>query len=185
MHTAPALVDGDVKIWECRAILRYICNKHKLEDFYPSDPAKRANIDCALDWNMGSMNPIGDVSQRVPQSWSRCTEMAACERPSGGRDADYSIHPLRPWIDPVGTKMYYPWLGYAPHCTDEEFKAAEERWTKELEPSVQSSCSPCPLDASNFLKNAALQLALLIKNGGPGPFIGGAQPCIADFAIIG
>lgn len=54
------MVDGECKIWECRAILRYIANKNKLEDFYPTDPAKRAYIDCALDWNMGSMNPVGE-----------------------------------------------------------------------------------------------------------------------------
>ena len=62
MHTAPAMVDGETKIWECRAILRYIANKNKLEDFYPTDPAKRAYIDCALDWNMSSMNPVGGSS---------------------------------------------------------------------------------------------------------------------------
>jgi len=56
------MVDGETKIWECRAILRYIANKNKLEDFYPTDPAKRAYIDCALDWNMGSMNPVGGSS---------------------------------------------------------------------------------------------------------------------------
>jgi len=41
--------------------------------------------------------------------------------------------------------MSYPWLGYAPHPTADEFKAAEEKWTKELAPSVCLPFLPSPL----------------------------------------
>lgn len=99
--------------------------------------------------------------------------------------------------------MSYPWLGYAPHPTADELKAAEEKWTKELGPSV--SLSPTLQPYCSLALHLALvisarenvlvrililllvtlfQLELFIKKSG-GPFVGGAKPSIADFAIIG
>lgn len=50
-HQVPTMVDGDVKIHESNAILRYLCNKHQLDSWYPTDPATRAVVDQWLDWN--------------------------------------------------------------------------------------------------------------------------------------
>jgi len=50
-HQVPTLVDGDVKIHESNAILRYLCHKHELTDWYPADPAARASVEQWLDWN--------------------------------------------------------------------------------------------------------------------------------------
>jgi len=44
-HQVPTLVDGDVKIHESNAILRYLCHKHELTDWYPAD------LEQWLDWN--------------------------------------------------------------------------------------------------------------------------------------
>ncbi len=49
-HQVPTLIDGGVKIHESNAILRYLCNKHELVDWYPADPAARASVDQWLDW---------------------------------------------------------------------------------------------------------------------------------------
>ncbi len=49
-HQVPTLIDGDVKIHESNAILRYLCHKHDLKDWYPDDPATRAVVDQWLDW---------------------------------------------------------------------------------------------------------------------------------------
>merc|ERR1712167_405569 len=57
MHTIPMLEDDDFCIWEGRTISRYICNKHKLESFYPTDAQKRGLCDVALDFQMGSVYP--------------------------------------------------------------------------------------------------------------------------------
>merc|ERR1711934_1220059 len=50
MHCIPALTDndGDVEIWECNAILRYLCNKHNCPE-YPTDLRLRAECDVMLD----------------------------------------------------------------------------------------------------------------------------------------
>jgi glutathione S-transferase len=50
-HQVPALVDGDLILTESNAMLRYLCSKHGLEDFYPSDLRARARTEQWLDWN--------------------------------------------------------------------------------------------------------------------------------------
>ncbi len=50
-HQVPTLIDGDIKLHESNAILRYLCLKHDLTDWYPSDLKTRATIEQWLDWN--------------------------------------------------------------------------------------------------------------------------------------
>jgi glutathione S-transferase len=49
-HQVPTLIDGDLKIHESNAILRYLCNQHRLESWYPSEVHSRAKVDQWLDW---------------------------------------------------------------------------------------------------------------------------------------
>ena len=56
-HQVPTLVDGDIKIAESNAILRYLCVKHGLDDWYPHDLAKRAAVEQWLDWNQCRLSP--------------------------------------------------------------------------------------------------------------------------------
>ena len=53
----PTLVDGDVKIHESNAILRYLCAKHRLHDWYPEDLLARAKVEQWLDWNQCRLSP--------------------------------------------------------------------------------------------------------------------------------
>ncbi len=50
-HKIPVLDDGDFRLTESNAILRYLCNKHKLTTWYPEDLQARAQVDQWLDWN--------------------------------------------------------------------------------------------------------------------------------------
>jgi glutathione S-transferase len=45
-------------LWESIAIMSYLCNKHGLERFYPSDPAKRAMIDSANCYLLATFYPL-------------------------------------------------------------------------------------------------------------------------------
>src|ERR1700761_5716757 len=50
-HSTPLIEADDLPkgaLWESCAIMQYLCNKHHLEGFYPSDPARRAMIDSAM-----------------------------------------------------------------------------------------------------------------------------------------
>lgn len=56
-HQVPTLVDGDIKIHESNAILRYLCLEHGRTDWYPAEPARRAAVEQWLDWNQCRFGP--------------------------------------------------------------------------------------------------------------------------------
>jgi glutathione S-transferase len=45
-------------IWESCAIMQYLCNKHGLEQFYPTDPGQRAMVDSAMFYLIGTFYPL-------------------------------------------------------------------------------------------------------------------------------
>jgi glutathione S-transferase len=45
-------------LWESCAIMQYLCNKHGLDRFYPTDPAERAMIDSAMFYLIGTLYPL-------------------------------------------------------------------------------------------------------------------------------
>jgi glutathione S-transferase len=45
-------------MWESCAIMQYLCNKHGLDDLYPADPAKRAMVDSAMFYLVGTLYPV-------------------------------------------------------------------------------------------------------------------------------
>ncbi len=45
-------------LWESCAIMQYLCNKHGLDHFYPTDPGERAMIDSAMFYLIGTMYPL-------------------------------------------------------------------------------------------------------------------------------
>src|SRR5262249_8861123 len=56
MIEEPGLPRGSM--WESCAIMAYLCNKHGLEGFYPSDPARRAIVDSAMFYVIGTLYPL-------------------------------------------------------------------------------------------------------------------------------
>ncbi len=45
-------------LWESCAIMQYLCNKHGLTEFYPTDPAQRAMVDSAMFYLIGTLYPL-------------------------------------------------------------------------------------------------------------------------------
>ena len=45
-------------LWESCAIMQYLCNKHGLERFYPTDPGRRAMVDSAMFYLIGTLYPL-------------------------------------------------------------------------------------------------------------------------------
>src|ERR671919_2407137 len=45
-------------LWESCAIMQYLCNKHGLDQFYPTDPAERAMTDSAMFYMIGTLYPL-------------------------------------------------------------------------------------------------------------------------------
>jgi glutathione S-transferase len=44
-------------MWESCAIMQYLCNKHHLDKFYPVEPEKRAMVDSAMFYIVGTLYP--------------------------------------------------------------------------------------------------------------------------------
>ena len=44
-------------VWESCAIMQYLCNKHDLDDFYPTAPEARAMVDSAMFYIIGTLYP--------------------------------------------------------------------------------------------------------------------------------
>ena len=44
-------------VWESCAIMQYLCNKHHLDQFYPTAPGARAMIDSAMFYTIGTLYP--------------------------------------------------------------------------------------------------------------------------------
>jgi glutathione S-transferase len=45
-------------LWESCAIMQYLCNKHGLDGFYPTDPGQRAMVDSAMFYLTGTLYPL-------------------------------------------------------------------------------------------------------------------------------
>jgi glutathione S-transferase len=60
-HLTPMLEEEGLPrgaLGESCAIMSYLCNKHGLEDFYPSDPGRRAMVDNAMFYLIGTVYPL-------------------------------------------------------------------------------------------------------------------------------
>jgi glutathione S-transferase len=60
-HLTPMVEDAGLprgSLWESCAIMQYLCNTHALEQFYPSDPARRAMIDSSMFYLIGTLYPL-------------------------------------------------------------------------------------------------------------------------------
>src|SRR4051812_30940592 len=45
-------------LWESCAIMQYLCNTHGLDRFYPVDPGRRAMVDSAMFYLIGTLYPL-------------------------------------------------------------------------------------------------------------------------------
>ena len=60
-HLTPMLEEEGLPrgtLWESCAIMAYLCNKHGLDRFYPTDPGERAMVDSANFYLIGTLYPL-------------------------------------------------------------------------------------------------------------------------------
>jgi glutathione S-transferase len=60
-HLTPMLEEEGLprgSLWESCAIMQYLCNKHDLSQFYPTDAAERAMVDSAMFYLIGTLYPL-------------------------------------------------------------------------------------------------------------------------------
>ncbi|MCO5162281.1 MAG: glutathione S-transferase family protein [Mesorhizobium sp.] len=129
-HLTPMLEEKGLPrraLWESCAIMQYLSNKHGLEKFYPSNPAKRAMIDSAMFYLVGTLYPYV----------ARAT---------------------------------YPALGFPQYPGEVGASDLEEGHKAAAQKAAQAAIAE-PLEVfHSFFRNGK-------------PFIGGAQPSIADIRL--
>jgi glutathione S-transferase len=60
-HLTPMLEEQGLprtSLWESCAIMQYLCNTRGLSQFYPEDPARRAMVDSAMFYLIGTLYPL-------------------------------------------------------------------------------------------------------------------------------
>jgi glutathione S-transferase len=60
-HLTPLLEEAGLprgSLWESCAIMQYLCNKHGLDQLYPTDPGERAMNDSAMFYLIGTFYPL-------------------------------------------------------------------------------------------------------------------------------
>ena len=60
-HLTPMLEEDGLprgSLWESCAIMQYLCNRHGLDRFYPTDPGERAMVDSAMFYLIGTLYPL-------------------------------------------------------------------------------------------------------------------------------
>ena len=60
-HLTPLLEEEGLprgSLWESCAIMQYLCNKHGLDQLYPTDPGERAMVDSAMFYLIGTLYPL-------------------------------------------------------------------------------------------------------------------------------
>jgi glutathione S-transferase len=60
-HLTPMLEEQGLPrqaLWESCAIMQYLCNKHGLNQFYPTEPGQRAMVDSAMFYLIGTFYPL-------------------------------------------------------------------------------------------------------------------------------
>src|SRR3954451_8840953 len=60
-HLTPTLEEEGLPrgiVGESCAIMAYLCNKHGLDELYPTDPAERAMVDNAMFYLIGTVYPL-------------------------------------------------------------------------------------------------------------------------------
>ncbi len=55
----PLLEDGEAVLWESNVIVRYLCAKYSLDDFYPAALPERFAAEQWMDWQQTTFNPAG------------------------------------------------------------------------------------------------------------------------------
>jgi glutathione S-transferase len=60
-HLTPMLEEAGLprgSLWESCAIMQYLCNRHGLDRFYPTDAGERAMVDSAMFYLIGTLYPV-------------------------------------------------------------------------------------------------------------------------------
>jgi glutathione S-transferase len=105
MGKIPALVDGDLVLWESNAIAIYLCELHGPTSFYPQSARVRADIARWLFWEATTFSKICDVftNENVRKPMLGIGE----PDPVKVKEGEDKFHPLAQLLETALTKNEY------------------------------------------------------------------------------
>lgn len=89
----PSMQDNDIQLHESNAILRYLCRKHQLDQWYPRDVAALANVEQWLDWNQCRLAPLMETIIMNRMFLGEQADLPAADR------AEIKLHALLPILE--------------------------------------------------------------------------------------
>jgi glutathione S-transferase len=89
-------------LWESCAIMQYLCNKHGLDRFYPTEAGRRAMVDSAMFYLIGTVYPLVARATYPTLSFPQYAgEVATCE----GADEEMKARAAREAADALALPL--------------------------------------------------------------------------------
>ena len=199
-HLTPMLEEEGLPqgaLGESCAIMQYLCNKHDLEQFYPKDPGRRAMIDNAMFYLIGTFYPLvtratypalgfgqypgevgtSDADDELKAKAQQDAEAALAEPLDvyrtfflAGKRAmvDNAMFYLIGTFYPLLTRATYPALGFPQYPGEVATSDADDAMKEKAQQDAEAALAE-PLEVYNSFFLAGQR------------FIGGDSPSIADF----
>src|SRR3954452_21470528 len=96
-------------LWESCAIMQYLCNKHGLEQFYPSDPGRRAMVDSAMFYLLATFYPLLARATYPALSFPQYAgEVATCPTATDEQKAEAQAEAREALAEPL--EVYRTWF---------------------------------------------------------------------------
>jgi glutathione S-transferase len=160
-------------LWESCAIMQYLCNKHGLDRFYPTDPGERAMVDSAMFYLIGTFYPLlaratypalgfgqypGEVATSDADDAMKATAQQDAQEALAGPLEVYRVFFLadRPFIggdSPSIADMRLAATLEFLHAIDYEFPAWTEEYMNRLEEALGDAYSEPVADVRGYVES--------------------------------
>jgi glutathione S-transferase len=151
-HLTPMIEDPDLPrgtLGESCAIMAYLSNKHGLEAFYPSDPGKRALVDNAMFYLIGTFYPLLARATYPALSFGQYPGEVATSEASDELKAQAQKDAEAALAEPLEVLNTY-FLAGQPFIGGDHPSIADIRWSATLE-FLRAIDYPLPQWAEDFM----------------------------------
>ena len=159
-HLTPLLEESGLprgSLWESCAIMQYLCNKHGLDRFYPTDPGERAMVDSAMFYLIGTFYPLLARATYPTLGFGQYPgEVGTCEAADDAMKSKAQQDAIAALAEPL--EAFHAWfLHERPFVGGEHPSIADIRWTATLE-FLHAIDYPFPQWATDYM--AGVEAAL-------------------------
>jgi glutathione S-transferase len=132
-HLTPLLEEQGLpkgSIWESCAIMQYLCNRHGLDQFYPTDPGQRAMVDSAMFYLIGTFYPLVTRATYPTLGFAGYPGEVSTSQASDEDKAQAQQDAIAALSEPL--EAFHTWF-LNPFTGGEQVTIADIRWSATLE----------------------------------------------------